>query len=258
MAQLKSAYDKKLAGYRDRIDQLSSEVDNEKVKNEALQQDLTSLQTRANEAIAVREALGKRINELQSIIDSTHKRHNDEIAEKDKLINRIKVSFKQKEEEFDELMDVKIALAMEIKQYRILLENEEERLGYSSPNKKSKVDQLLKSSSHDPTAQLVITAMDLEGQFIVIRNSTTDMISLDGWTLRTRESKEEFKFPSNLSLKPADSVTVWIGGVYAEKENHPIDFVWPIDELWHREGDAVMLLHPDGQIVSKVDVMPKH
>ena len=43
-------------------------------------------------------------------------------------------SFKQKDEDFDALIDVKIALAMEIKAYRELLEGEERRLGFPAEN----------------------------------------------------------------------------------------------------------------------------
>jgi len=251
IAQLKALYDDKMKGYRESVDQLNQEVEHEKAKVEAVTAEMESTKTKAAESIAVKDSLQRRLQEQQSQIDQMHKKHAVEIAEKVEFIQKLKTTFNRKDKEFDELLDVKIALAMEIKAYRQLIENEEERLGYASPFKKQRTE--------DPTDHLSITSLDLDRQFIHIRNSTTDPISLDGYKLCSRETKEEFKFPSKIILQPADTITVWVGSNYVNKNNPPKEVVWMSENesIFDGNGDAVFLINPSGQTMSTVEVIPK-
>jgi len=106
---------------------------------------------------------------------------------------------------------------------------------------------------------LSITSLDLDRQFIHIRNSTTDPISLDGYKLCSRETKEEFKFPSKIILQPADTITVWVGSNYVNKNNPPKEVVWMSENesIFDGNGDAVFLINPSGQTMSTVEVIPK-
>src|SRR5688572_9967654 len=89
--------------------------------------------------MAIRDSLANRIAELEELLKAERLKPSKVVAEKNDVIRRIKAAFKRKDAEFDELMDVKIALAMEIKAYRAMLDREEERLGLQSPLKKRKI-----------------------------------------------------------------------------------------------------------------------
>jgi hypothetical protein len=172
-------------------------------------------------------------------------RPNKIIAERNEVIRRIKAAFKKKDEEFDELMDIKIALAMELKAYRTMIETEEDRLGYKSPLKVRKMpntpsfvapsprstttttttttieeskEEAFSSnyqasmsavdSREEPSSSLLISGTDFEGQYIRIRNGGTEAVPLAGWSLRSHKKGTEFNFPESVRLRPGESFTV--------------------------------------------------
>lgn len=86
-------------------------------------------------------------------------------------------AFKRKDQEFDELMDVKIMLDLEIRAYRSMLEDEEARLGYMSPAKKRK-----RTSTYDNDQGAVIfnpqEAENTEGVAKSVSNKTLNETTL--------------------------------------------------------------------------------
>jgi len=167
------------------------------------------------------------------------------------------------------LMDVKIALAMEIKAYRILLDNEERRVGLaarppSGASEKNGSDRPAvtpKVSTVDRTALIGISRVDMDRQFLVVRNSTTDPVLLDGWALRSRDAKAEFMFPS-LMLQPGNSVVVWLGGASSTSNasrtlaDHQLTCPLPVDRMFAPNGDVSLLANAEGIVVSRHEVMP--
>ena len=159
----------------------------------------------------------KRIAELEETVQMERARPVRELAEKNEIIRRLKAAFKRKDEEFDQLMDTKIALAMEIRAYRQMLDKEELRLGYKSPvagNKKRKLvteeeeedSELETNATQDEDGStLMFTKYDLDGQCITIRNSSLNSISLEGWSVRSRATGNEFKLPADLTLASGNS-----------------------------------------------------
>lgn len=72
----------------------------------------------------------------QAEIDKCNRHYLDISAKKKAQLETLRAAKNKKDREYDDLMDLKVALAMEIKAYTNLLENEEDRLGYVSPIKK--------------------------------------------------------------------------------------------------------------------------
>lgn len=81
----------------------------------------------------VREADAKQVE-----IDRRNRLYLDISAKNKTQLETLRAAKNKKDREYDDLMDLKVALAMEIKAYTNLLENEEDRLGYVSPIKKVK------------------------------------------------------------------------------------------------------------------------
>lgn len=247
MKELKDVYDEKITAYRESLDQIGSELEASKLEVSDLKAQLSARIVEDSDAVLQRDVLKKRLEDLLHEMESLRRHHSTQIGEKTKLLHRIRKMLKQKDEDFDALMDVKIALAMEIKAYRLLLENEEARLGYVPPSVKA---------ARDAHASLVIAAMDLDGNYITIRNGSIDATALEGWTLKALSSKAEFKFPSS-SVPSGASFKVWTGPTAAaQAARSPGDLVWP-GAVWNPAGDSALLIDPQDRVISKVDVNPE-
>jgi hypothetical protein len=107
-------------------------------------------------------------------------------------------------------------------------------------------------------AGVAITKVDWHGDFLVIRNSTLNSVSLDDWSVVTREGKQSFSFPSTFELESGAAVTLWIGSQFANKNNDETDLVWNADNIFNESGDGAHLVDPQGKTVSKIEVLPKH
>jgi len=246
MAELKTLYDEKISAYRESLEHLASELEETKQKCAELEVRAMTTTGGISDAEMAREILEKKIHDLEEKLTEMGQSHLKAMAEKSRMIQHLQKSFQQKDEDFDALMDVKIALAMEIKAYRMLLENEEDRLGYKAPTNKK--------ASNDFTGSLYISKMDVEGSQFVIRNGSTDPISLDGWSIRSQNTEEEFKFPGNITVPSGAIFTVWCGPNAKEREDLPSDLAWEGDNIWDEKGDCVLLTDPEGDVTAKVDI----
>lgn len=153
-ADLKRIYDEKMHSYRSSLEQLSHELDLERARTKQVLASMSEMKTQVAEAMANRRALQQRIAELEQDLRTARDTPNQELREKNEIIRRLKAAFARKDREMDELIDVKIALSMEIKAYQTLLENEEERLGLTSPIKKRKTRVCHPYTIHSLSQQL--------------------------------------------------------------------------------------------------------
>ncbi len=134
------------------------------------------------------------------------------------------------------MIDVKLALALEIKKYRELLEQEEERLGYLSPapddkggkrsGKKRKTREDSSAIEEKASARtsvlsslekgtLVFNGMALNGDYVKIKNGSVEDVNLGGWKLQTNAFSHVFEFPDDITLRPGkckpelESIVLW-------------------------------------------------
>ena len=87
--------------------------------------------TRVTELETSNLTLNQKMSDLTQNLEDTNSAHRAQLAAKDNEIKRLLDELSRQLEEYQNLMDTKIGLDMEIAVFRRLLESEEDRLGIS-------------------------------------------------------------------------------------------------------------------------------
>ncbi|XP_063025878.1 lamin-L(III)-like isoform X1 [Melospiza melodia melodia] len=206
-------------------------------------------------------ALENKIKELQNLLDYDRDLHRRRLAEKDEELAQVQKQTQAQLEEYEQLLEVKLALDLEINAYRKMLEGEEQRLELSpSPSshstaaqaasqgrrylhgKKRKIKETkkrersaaLKTIQHvSATGNISIEEIDADGKFVRLKNHSNEDQSLHGWVLRRRigsVADVNYKFPSRFTLQAGQEVTIW--GAAAGVSPGPSDLVWRSQRSW--------------------------
>jgi hypothetical protein len=129
---------------------------------------------------------------------------------------------KDKEAEFNELMDVKISLDEELKTYRCLLEREEERLGITPVQDRTK---RRRTTLTGPVPY--VCTLDMTNDCVTVRNAGDEPVALGGYSLKSDSAVEQaFVFPADFELRPGASVTVWSGKKNQRRRRDPQTELW--------------------------------
>uniref|UniRef100_A0A4W5P2B8 Lamin L3 n=1 Tax=Hucho hucho TaxID=62062 RepID=A0A4W5P2B8_9TELE len=183
-------------------------------------------------------ALEGRVRELERTLDREREVWQQRLSHKDEEMSAMRAQMQSQLEDYEQLLDVKLALDMEINAYRKMLEGEEQRLHLSpSPSQHGavarthahgarrvvrgkkrkneggtgsspayKVSQHAKAHSH-----MMVSEIDLKGSYVTLKNNSEKEQPLGGWVVRRSQLDSPelfFQIPPSYILAGGNTLTV--------------------------------------------------
>ncbi|CAL8246657.1 unnamed protein product [Lota lota] len=189
-----------------------------------------------------------RVQELERTLDAERGSWHQRLNQKEQELAALRSQLLRQLEDYESLLDVKLALDMEINAYRKMLEVEEQRLHLSpSPSQHGAGAQTREHSScpvrgkkrkHEGASSsspaykmstrgasrgsMSVAEVDLEGNYVVLKNDSEEEQPLGGWVVRRTQPNSgdiSFHIPPNYVLPGGSTLTIWATGVEAGLED---------------------------------------
>uniref|UniRef100_A0AAY4BH69 Lamin n=1 Tax=Denticeps clupeoides TaxID=299321 RepID=A0AAY4BH69_9TELE len=227
-------------------------------------------------------ALEGRVRELERMLDREREVAQQRLTRKDQEMADMREQMQAQLEDYQNLLDVKLTLDMEINAYRKMLEGEEQRLKLSpSPSERANVPRThaqgtrrlkgkkrkhegssglspcYKVSQHSSArGNVSIDEIDLEGRYITIKNNSELDQPLGGWIIRkSHPSLEEviYQVPSGYVLRAGHTLTIWAAGAVVEPVP-PGDLLLKSHQSWGAVNDVRVTLFTPQEEVTGGDI----
>ncbi|XP_061121900.1 lamin-B2-like isoform X2 [Syngnathus typhle] len=305
LQDLREQHDELVSQYKGELEQtFQAKLDNAKVSSamndkamctarEEVQESRTRIETLSYQLSALQKqaaaAAEDRVRELEDILASERDKYRRVMEVNEDEMNDLRERMNAQLSEYQELLDVKLTVDMEINAYRKLLDGEEHRLKLS-PSPSSRVtisrvtgssssrtskrrrtdlesgdhkrgEELLLASEEDAASGGVsISPTDMNGNKVTLANDTEQDQPLGNWRLKRQVDDAVeivYKFSPEFVLKAGQTVTV--GFAHADvAQRLPTDLLWKSQASGGTGSDiTTTLVNSDGEEVARRSVSKK-